>query len=366
MKKLGLYIHIPFCNQKCPYCDFYSVNPKNFDLDLYTDKICKDIEKWAKKISRQADTLYFGGGTPSLLGGQRVSKIISSAKNNFYLDNAEITLEMNPTKYHEIDFTKLLDAGVNRLSMGLQSANNEELKALGRTHSQEQAFNCIRQAQYSGFKNISLDLMIATPNQTRESLLSSIGFCASLNIQHISAYLLKIEKGTLYFDRQDKLNLLNEDLQSDFYLSACESIERFGFKQYEISNFSLEHKESKHNLKYWNCDEYLGLGPSAHSFINNERFYFKRSIKDYLLDLPPIKDGHGGSIEEYVMLRLRLKDGLIQDEYKKRFGSYIPEIYFERANPYKKYGLIEIDNNSIKLTNKGFLLSNKLISKILF
>ena len=281
MEPIGLYLHIPFCNGKCPYCDFYSLTADAAMMDMYSSRLCEEIAQWGAKLSRPADTLYFGGGTPSLLGAERIGKLVTAAKNAFTLKDAEITVEVNPTKAQELDFALLKAAGVNRLSIGLQSANNAELALLGRKHSSQHAAATIRRAQEAGFDNISLDLMLAVQRQTRQSLARSIAFCAEANIQHVSAYLLKIEEGTPYFSKKEQLLLPGEEEQSELYLFACEELERAGFKQYEISNFSLPGRESHHNLKYWEDKEYLGLGPAAHSFIDNKRFYFTPSLPDF-------------------------------------------------------------------------------------
>lgn len=365
MHPIGLYIHIPFCNGKCPYCDFYSVMINSKLADNYTSAVCKAITKYSKKVSRPVDTVYLGGGTPNLLGEKNIAAILNSIKENFDLLNPEITMEVNPT-CGNLDFTLLHSAGVNRLSVGLQSSNLNELKLLGRKHSSDDVVKTISRAICAGIDNISLDLMLCIPEQSTESLLHSIEFCARQNIQHVSAYMLKIEKNTPYFFSRDKLQLKGEDEQSDIYLLACEELEKCGFKQYEISNFSIPGFESKHNLKYWNCNEYLGIGPSAHSFINGKRFYYPRSIEKFLALEEPIFDCNGGDVDEFLMLQLRLNRGIIKDDFDKRFGFSLPAKYFDNAKKYEKYGLVNVGADSIKLTRKGFLVSNSLISKILF
>ena len=290
---------------------------------------------------------------------------MESLYNNFNIKNPEVTLEINPTSSKELDFKSLLKSNINRLSIGLQSANNNELKLLGRQHSCIDAKNTVLSAQNSGFKNISLDLMIAIPEQNQASLKQSINFCKELNVQHISAYLLKIEKGTPFFINKNTLNLKDDDAQSDLYLYACHQLESAGFLQYEISNFSKPGKESKHNLKYWNCKEYLGLGPGAHSFIDNKRFYYEPSLKDFLFNPSIIDNGSGGDIEEYCMLRLRLNKGLSNEDFKRRFNIDLPEKVVKNAAQYEKYGLLKISDNTIKFTKAGFLVSNELICKII-
>lgn len=366
MNPIGLYIHVPFCAKKCPYCNFYSTMANKKLMDDFTKITCRKIEYFGKKLKREADTLYFGGGTPSILGTDRILEILNCSKKYFKLNNSEITLEINPTSKNFLNFNKIHSKGINRLSIGLQSSNNDELKALGRSHTADIAKNTVRLAQDAGFNNISLDLMISIQGQTKNSLFESIKFCSELKVQHISAYILSIEKGTEYFKNRKILKLKNEEEQVKLYLFAYEELKKFGFNQYEISNFSKNGFESKHNLKYWNAEEYLGIGPSAHSFIKKERFYFKNDINSYLKENKIVNDGNGGDPEEYSLLRLRLSSGLTEQEYFARFNKSIPKRYFDNAKIYEKYGLLKIDENkSINLTTNGFLVSNELISKII-
>ena len=373
MNALGLYIHVPFCLKKCPYCDFYSVKLENDLLYEYVKALKNVITKWAENLKfgdnpKIIDTIYFGGGTPNLLGNENIAEILNLIKEEFNLENEkdlEVTLEVNPTKFDEIDFEILRKTGVNRLSIGMQSSDEKELKLLGRAHTQEAVEYTVKKAQKAGFDNISLDLMLCTPEQTKESLKRSIDFCEKLQIQHISAYLLKIEKGTKYYLNKDKLNLKDDDTQSEIYLFACNELEKRGFMQYEISNFSKPGFQSKHNLKYWNSENYLGIGPSAHSFLDGKRFFFERDLKKFIKNPKVIEDGTGGDIEEYIMLRLRLTQGLKNSEFYKRFKMNIPEKYFDKARLYEKHGFIEVSNDGFYLTKKGFLVSNELIANLI-
>ena len=359
-KKIGLYVHIPFCKSKCPYCDFYSIPFSEDKADVYTDAAISAIEKSA---AYTADTLYFGGGTPGILGTERIKKILFSAQKNMLTPDAEVTLELNPESAHKLDFSALRSAGVNRLSIGLQSSDDNELRLLGRLHDSKLAQETVKRAQSCGFDNISLDLMLGISSQTAESLKRSVEFCAELGVQHISAYVLKIEHGTPYYINKGKLSFPNDDEQAELYLKAVEYLENCGYSQYEISNFCVNGRESRHNLKYWNDEEYLGIGPSAHSFLNGKRFYCGRSFEDFYKG-KIINDGEGGNQEEYAMLRLRLKKGLTNDEYRQRFGRDIPQEYFERCRSLK--GLAVCDEGSIHLTTEGFLLSNSVIARIIF
>jgi len=363
---VGVYIHVPFCDGKCPYCDFYSLYGNDKLIDEYTQTVSKVMAKSSEKWNRTADTLYFGGGTPNLLGQERLSFLIKTAKEKFGLENAEITVEVNPAEDLSGFLEEIKKAGANRLSIGLQSANEDELKLLGRRHTVKQAEKAVKDAQNAGFKNISLDLMLAIQKQTKESLLRSINFCAEMGVQHISAYLLKIEPKTLYYRKRDKLDVPNDDEAAELYLTACEELEKRGFMQYEISNFAKPGFESRHNLKYWDCKEYIGIGPAAHSFMDGKRFYYNRDIKGFMHDEEPALDGKGGSFEEYAMLKLRLCSGLDNEDCRKRFNMDIPERILKAAKLYQQGGLTVCDKNGIHFTPKGFLVSNMLISEILF
>lgn len=360
---IGLYLHIPFCRRKCPYCDFYSVAGNEDAFDTYTEALCQRILQTAEQLSDTADTLYFGGGTPSLLGAQRLVRLVQTAKEGFGLSNAEITLEVNPEK-QDLDFAALRQGGFNRVSIGLQSASDDELRQLGRLHDTRQAVRCIEQAKAADFTNISLDLMIATPDQTRDSLLRSIDFCAAQGVTHISAYLLKIEPDTPYARRKDKDLLCDDDRQADLYLTAVEHLASCGYRQYEISNFAQEGFEGRHNLKYWHDEEYLGLGPSAHSFLNGQRFFCERSFDSFYQNRTT-PDGTGGDADEFILLGLRLTEGMTHARYHQRFGTDIPSRVLQKARQLLPTGYLTVSPNGIALTPKGFLISNAVIGYLL-
>ncbi len=365
MKNIGIYIHIPFCEKKCPYCDFYSRLGTDQLYDEYTDQMISRISTSPYAKEYIADTLYFGGGTPSLLGAERIGKIIEAVKRNFFLkvERAEITVEVNPSK-NDFDFTMLKLTGVNRISFGLQSANDDELKMLGRLHNSTQASKCIVSAQKSGFNNISLDLMLAIPGQTKESLRKSVDFCVKHNAVHISAYILKIEPNTVFARQKKCLNLPDEDEAADYYEYLCELMRQNGYVHYEISNFCKEGYEGRHNLKYWHDEEYLGFGPSAHSFMEGKRFYTPRKLKSFYT-CEKTDDGNGGDEAEYIMLALRLKEGIDFGMFRKRFGYPFPEKYLEQGRKLAGIGLVDLRSSGISLSEKGFLVSNTVIAKIL-
>lgn len=364
MKNIGLYLHIPFCRSKCPYCDFYSVRADESVKTQYVNTLKNRISAEMSTSDCKADTLYIGGGTPSVLGAENLGRIVKSA-SPFLSKNAEITVECNPFGLSEAFFKTLAFYGVNRISMGLQSANDSERRALGRLSDSETVKKAVKNAQKSGIENISLDVMLGIPRQTEKSLAGTLDFCVSLGISHISAYILKLEEGTVFYNKQNSLSLPDDDAVADLYLQACEALENNGIMQYEISNFAKSGYESRHNLKYWNCEEYLGLGPAAHSFLDGKRFYFERDIAGFLNSAEPIPDGNGGDFTEYAMLRLRLTKGILNSETERRFKHKIPEEMIKKSAVFADNGFMESDETGIRLTRNGFLLSNSILAEIL-
>jgi oxygen-independent coproporphyrinogen-3 oxidase len=364
-RECGLYIHVPFCNGKCPYCDFYSIRASEERMDEYTNCIIECLNSNPEQIS-SADTLYFGGGTPSLLGAERLSHIAEAAQKKYGLEKAEITAEVNPEGVDADFFRGIRAVGINRLSFGLQSADDGELRRLGRKHSAAQAAKAVENAQKAGFLNITLDLMLAIEGQTEQSLRRSVAFCADLGVRHVSAYLLKLEPGTAYYKNRAELTLPDEDAAANLYLLACDELERRGLRQYEISNFALPGYESRHNLKYWRGEEYWGLGPAAHSFLHGKRFHYSRSIGAFLRGEGPEQDGNGGSFEEFAMLKMRLVEGLTDEACLARFGQPIPERIRRAARRYEAPGLTVCTPEGFHFTSKGFLVSDALTAEILF
>lgn len=357
-------MHIPFCRSKCPYCDFYSVRADERIKTQYVNALKNRISAEMSNLGCKADTLYIGGGTPSVLGAENLVKIVKSA-SPFLCSDAEITVECNPYALPEDFFKELAHGGVNRISMGLQSANDTERKALGRLSNAETVKNAVRNAQNAGIRNISLDVMLGIPHQTEKTLAKTLDFCLSLGIPHISTYILKLEEGTYFYKNQSSLSLPDDDSVADFYLQTCETLEKNGIMQYEISNFAKTGFESRHNLKYWNCEEYLGLGPAAHSFFDGKRFYFERDLNSFINNAKPIPDGDGGDFTEYAMLRLRLSKGLLNSETEKRFGHKIPEEIIKKSAFFADNGFMESDETGLRFTKKGFLLSNNILAEIL-
>lgn len=339
----GLYFHIPFCRSKCPYCDFYSVKYEKDLAEKYVDRLIDEI----KKYNGSFDTIYFGGGTPSILEPELIGKIIFASKSQFDIaKNVEITVECNPSKNLERDFEKYAEYGVNRISLGMQSARNEERFALGRVAGKSEVAKAINDAKKSGITNISLDVMLGTPKQTIDSLDETFEFIDKMDVTHISAYMLKIEEGTKFFELKDRLDLADEDIVARMYLKTIDSLKSLGFNQYEISNFSKIGYESRHNLKYWELNEYLGIGATAHSLWGGKRFFYDKSFSI-------IDDGIGGTEEERIMLGLRLNKGIDKSLIKRDFSQFV------------KIGLIDDLGKKIALTPNGMLVSNVIINELI-
>lgn len=364
----GLYLHIPFCAKKCAYCDFYSACVSDGMLDSYTESLIREIKNWGGVLRRPVfDTVYFGGGTPSLLG-ERLTAVADAVYSAFEITSgAEITLELNPTgdRSKTADFMKTArKSGINRLSVGAQSGSDRELELLGRTHTAADTLAAVSAAREAGFDNISLDLMLGLPGSDTGTLSKSIDFVLSAGPEHISAYILKIEENTYFYKMRDSISLPDDDSVADQYLYMCERLEKSGYTHYEISNFCMPGKESRHNLKYWRCGEYLGIGPSAHSFINGKRFYYPRDMKAFIKGTKPVYDGNGGDAEEYIMLRLRLAEGLDLRELESRFGINTDKIK-KAILPLEKAGFLKTGDSTIRLTDKGMTVSNSIITEIL-
>lgn len=364
MNSLGLYIHVPFCGKKCSYCDFYSVSYNKNTVDDFVRAVVRNLRYYSDK-TQTVDTVYFGGGTPSLLTPPQIDSIINEICMRFALSpKAEITLEANP---NTVTLQKLADirrAGINRLSLGIQSMMDNELKFLGRSHTAERASKAINDAFYAGFENISCDLMLGIPYQTQETLEYSIKTLAGFPIQHVSAYILKTEEGTP-FNCEEIHNLMpDEDTLAELYLTMTTLLEEYGFLQYEISNFTKKSFESRHNCRYWKCLDYLGIGPAAHSCYKNKRFAVERDIRRFIesgFQPTYITDSSPCGFEERSMLSLRLKSGLDitqTGEHRADIEKKIPMLI--------KAGYAEFDGKSISLTPKGFLISNSIIEYLIF
>ena len=375
-KSLGLYIHIPFCLHKCPYCDFYSTVGKA-DYRRYTDALMLHMEDYSDALKNcVVDTIYIGGGTPSVLPVRMLCELLDAAYDFFDVDDAaEVTMEANPATLNRSALKRLNRAGVNRLSIGVQSTFDNELKALGRVHTYAQFEEGFHWARDAGFENISVDLMYGIPEQTADSLSQSLETITDLLPEHISLYGLKLEPETP-FGQNPPAGLPDDDDTVDMYLDAVDYLASRGYRQYEISNFALEGRQSRHNLRYWNCEEYLGLGPGAHSYLNGQRFSFKRDTKMYITamsdlskNLPIIDEQYTVSpderIGEYVMLRLRLNDGVDTSEFYRRFGVAFETLYGQYLEPYISGGYMFRTQKGYALTPVGMCVSNEILSTML-
>ena len=362
---IGIYVHIPFCAVKCPYCDFYSISYNKDTAAAYTAAVIRNMKPYKDKYT--ADTLFFGGGTPSLLG-DGICEITKTANDVFGLKNAEITIEANPKTVNESLLYAWRQSGVNRISFGVQSLSDEELKALGRRHTPIDALGSIEKAKSCGFTNISADLMLGTPKQTKESVIKSINGLADAGVTHISAYMLQIEEGTKFYESGIEKLCPDEDETAEIYLTAVVELNKLGFIQYEISNFAKSGYQSRHNLKYWKSDEYLSFGASAHSFIGHTRFAVENDAQKFIaspLQETYITDNNAGNAEEYEMLALRLNEGITKQDLTEKFGE---EEFVRIKNNAEKIGadFVNVSDERISLTVKGFLVSNEIIAKIIF
>ena len=323
----------------------------------YVDAVIKEIKKYGDV---QYKTVYFGGGTPSLLSAKQVEKILSAAD---VLENAEITLEANP---ETVTFEKLQEfkaAGINRISFGVQTANQRSLKTLGRIHSNQKVTEAFENAKAAGFKNISGDVMLGLPDYTCKELDDTVELLHSLGATHISSYMLKIEQGTP-FAANTPANIPDDDKMSDFYLYACQKIENLGYKQYEISNFAMDGYQSQHNNIYWKLENYIGIGPSAHSCFNGKRFYYPRDLHSFITNPQTIPDGEVDA-DEYIMLSLRLKSGLNLADLKEKWGRELSPLKIKKLKILENQGYITFENNTVSLTPKGFLIENAISCEIM-
>lgn len=372
---LGLYIHIPFCRSKCAYCDFYSLSGREQRMDAYQRALLTHLTESAPMAKAYCvDTVYFGGGTPSFYGEKRLSELLKHIKKIYHLEpNAEITMEANPDSVDLKMLKRLRRAGFNRISLGVQSADNALLSSLGRPHTFEQACRAVEWARKAGFQNVSLDLIYGLPDQTMENWQNTVEQVLALNPEHISAYGLKVEEGTPLFRRVQNGEILpDDDVQADCYLWTVERLAKEGYNQYEISNFAKDGLFSRHNLKYWMTQPYMGFGPGAHSDFGSRRYSFIRDLDGYIngvLEGGPIVDEDDQIPQkersgEYLMLRLRTEHGIDGWEYQNKYIMNFAPLE-QKLLEYEKAGFAVRNGNRWNLTPKGFLLSNSIISSLL-
>ena len=373
---LGLYIHVPFCRSKCQYCDFYSLTTKDDKLmDNYLDAVCNHIkEAGSLAPGYKVDTIYFGGGTPSFFGAEGMAIILTTIRRNFDVDNnAEITFEANPDSISDRLLHRLYAEGFNRVSLGIQTDDDEILKKLGRPHTYAQAVTAYQRIRKAGFRNVSVDLIYGLPGQTLRTWQETLDNVLRLMPEHISCYGLKVEEGTPLYEYKDAANLPNDDVQADMYLAAVEMLRSRGYRQYEISNFARKGLYSRHNMKYWTGGEYLGFGPSASSDFAGKRFTLARDLQTYIQGIRnggevmedvqdiPLRERAG----EYLMLRLRTSAGISAEEYERMFLLPFAPLA-EVLRKHRDFGYAgQNEDGRWYLTPKGYLLSNTIISDLL-
>ena len=373
--RLGIYIHIPFCASKCSYCDFYSLAGCDHLMPEYQTALLEHIKESAHSIKNyEVDSIYFGGGTPSFYGADRLVQILDQLKynGNVRLDG-EISVECNPDSISPTALKLLREEGVNRISIGVQASDNNLLKLIGRRHSFQQAQKAFRDARAAGFDNVSLDLMYGLPSQTRRDWAETLAKIVEMHPEHISCYGLKLEPGTrMYKEYKDSPILPDDDEQADMYSYAAEMLERYGYRQYEISNFSAPGFESRHNLKYWNMDDYISFGPGAHSCVGSVRYSYIKDLREYISGVHrkvSIVDEYEevSPLEravEYIMLSMRTARGISRYDYVTRTQCDWRPIG-QVMEAFKQKGWVAQTEDRYHFTVPGFLISNTLIGIML-
>ena len=381
--ELSLYVHIPFCVRKCLYCDFLSFGDKESLMEDYFKALSKELKESAGDYrDREVKTVFFGGGTPSLPKAEYICDILSDIKENYRLsENAEISLELNPGTASFDKMRSYKGAGFNRLSIGIQSFNDEELKKLGRIHDSATALRTYEDARRAGFDNINIDIMSALPGQSVESYLNTLSRAVKLSPEHISAYSLIIEEGTPFFDMD--LDLPNEEADRDMYHKTAEMLLEHGYHRYEISNYAKDGFECRHNKVYWKRGDYLGVGLGAASLIDNVRFNNTRDLKEYLTSSDIIKrDTEELSVkaqmEEFMFLGLRLTEGIRTADFKREFGKTVFDVYDEVIDKYLLMTFLELCDEDmnitddkektayLKLSEQGLDVCNTIMADFLF
>ena len=366
----GLYIHIPFCLSKCGYCSFYSIKSINL-IHEYITALKKESSFYRHKFS-SFDTIYIGGGTPSLLTTQQFIKIFTSIYKYFNIDlDAEITVEANPGDISLEYLIKLKDIGVNRLNIGVQSFNDKVLKFFGRRHSAKDALASIEAARQAGFNNLGIDLIYGVHGMSCNTWKNTLQFATSFKPEHISCYQLSLGNNTPLYKRYalEKWHLPDENAELKLFLTTAEELEKDGYMHYEVSNFTRNDKfKSRHNQKYWRHVPYLGLGASAHSFLNNKRWWNKAAVKTYLQDIAggkmPVENSEMLSSEqlqlESLFLGLRTKNGINLESYKMRFGVDLLSVKKTMIEALIKHGLVELSNGFLRPTTRGMAIADSL------
>ena len=377
MKAKGLYVHIPFCLSKCAYCDFCSFTSCDVDLiDSYVDALVREITEYKREESIPVDTVFIGGGTPSILTPSQLRRITAAIRDTFDLSLlSEFTVEVNPRTMNRDKLKDFLSLGVNRISIGLQTICENELKILGRNQTFEDFLAVYNSAREVGFTNISVDIMYGIPSQTTASLKATLNEVLKLTPEHISLYSLIIEEGTPIYNNRDTLDIPDDDTVCEMYSIVNSSLGALGYRHYEISNYAKPGYESKHNMKYWQLEEYIGVGLSAHSFFEGERFYNfadrfdPSSLKDYInnksLKIKEDEREIDDLLFEYVMLGLRTTMGISLSDFEKRFNKSFIDGRESRIGAFVNNNLAILDNDRFYLTERGMFVSNSIICELL-
>jgi len=364
----SIYIHIPFCKDKCYYCNFISFNNKNNYILDYKESLIKEIKNTLKYSNNKIETIYIGGGTPSVIDYDFYFDILNVIKSCTEISkNCEITFELNPSTVTYEYLKDLRSLGINRLSIGIQSFNDNLLKKLNRKHTSSDAFDTVNIAKKAGFDNISIDLMYGLPAQDMSVWIDTLNKAIKTDVRHISAYGLKIEENTFFGKNTPEVP--DEDLCADMYIKAIEILEKNGFYHYEISNFCKKGFESKHNLTYWKNQEYYGFGLAAHGYLKGERYSNIENLEEYITNPLKRADIHKVSFEEdteeAIFLGLRLRTGISLNKFKSKYGFDIEDRYKNILKKHIESDFISIENGYLRLTIKGVLLSNNILADFL-
>lgn len=364
----GLYIHIPFCIKKCRYCDFTSFADKNGCFDAYVNAVIGEMAQYG---GENVDTVFIGGGTPTALPSKALSRVVEAVFKNFRVSaDYEFSVEANPGTLDDEKIKTLLDGGVNRISVGVQSFNDDELKMLGRIHSAQTAYNTICRLSKLGFSNINADIMTALPSQTEIGLLKTAERMLELPLSHISAYSLIIEDGTPMAEDYEKgiLSLPDEECDRNMYSSLVKKLADNGFNRYEISNFAKNGYECRHNIKYWQCGEYIGLGAAAHSYIGNERFSNTPDLAKYI-EGEYCRSGEtlteADKKAEFIFMGLRMMRGISEKEFQKRFNESFCNTYKKQLEKFIGGGFMKEENGFYAFTEKGADVSNSILCEFI-
>ena len=377
-KDLGLYIHIPFCIKKCAYCDFLSWKGSDEEREAYVQALEKEISSYSEFAKDyRVSTVFFGGGTPSVLEGEQTERILKKIRDTFRVEkDAEITLEMNPGTAQKEKLLLYRELGINRLSIGLQSVKNENLKLLGRIHTYGDFLDSYRMAREAGFDNISADLISSLPGQTLEEWKEELEILQETPLEHISVYQLIIEKGTEFYEKYGEHEELlpDEETSREIYLWTGKYLKEHGFEQYEISNYARPSRKSRHNLRYWERKDYLGLGLGAASMVHNIRMSNTRDWEKYIEGSQNPKRlreeveflEEPRQMEEFMFLGLRKTEGVSRKEFRRTFGRELDMVYEKALEKHLENGMLEASKDRIRLSQAGILVSNQVLSDFIF